>query len=170
MANSGRAASEAIDGSGYPQRLTGDAIDTSAHIVGAADRHCAMVSERACRPGAFSRVALRQIFLAQGKSEEVGVGAVLVKEFGLYPPGTAVQLANGEIGVAMNRTLKSGNPIVRSVLNASGIRLPAMPKRRTTQPSFQITQVHPLSLLLEGLDITSIWLTRETDVDDEIDG
>jgi hypothetical protein len=161
---------EAIDGSGYPERLTGDAIDASARIVGAADRYCAMVSERAYRPGAFPSVALRQIFLAQGKSVEVGIAAVLVKEIGLYPPGTVVQLANGEIGVAMKRTLKSGNPIVRSVLNASGIRLPTMPKRRTTQPSFQITQVHPLARLPEDLDVESIWIPRETDVDDEIDG
>jgi len=56
---------ESMDGSGYPARLTGDAIDASARIVGAADRYCAMVSERAYRPGAFPSVALRQIFLAQ---------------------------------------------------------------------------------------------------------
>jgi hypothetical protein len=160
---------EAIDGSGYPARLTHDAIDAGARIVGAADRYCAMVSERAYRPGAFPSVALRQIFLTQGKSVDTGVAAMLVKEIGLYPPGTVVQLANGEIGVAMKRTLKSGNPIVRAVLNASGIRLPAMPKRRTTQPSFQITQVHPLARLPENLDIASIWIPRETDVDDEVD-
>jgi hypothetical protein len=161
---------EAIDGSGYPARLKGDAIDAGARIVCAADRYCAMVSERAYRPGAFPSVALRQIFLAQGKSVDVGIAALLVKEIGLYPPGTVVQLANGEIGVAMKRTLKSGNPIVRTILNASGIRLPMMPKRRTTQPSFQITQVHPLSRLPDNLDISSIWIPRETDVDDDSDG
>jgi hypothetical protein len=161
---------ESIDGSGYPARLAGDAIDARARIVGAADRYCAMVSERAYRTGAFPSVALRQIFLAQGKSVDIGVAALLVKEIGLYPPGTVVQLANGEIGVAMKRTLKSGHPIVRSVLNPSGIRMPAMPKRRTTQPSFQITQVHPLSRLPENLEIGSIWIPRETDVEDPVDG
>lgn len=161
---------ESVDGSGYPGRLTGDAIDIGARIVGAADRYCAMVSERSYRPGAFPSVALRQIFLAQGKSVDIGVAALLVKELGLYPPGTVVQLANGEIGVAMKRTLKSGHPIVRAVLNASGIRLPMMPKRRTTQPSFQITQVHPLSRLPDNLDIASIWIPRETDVDDDVEG
>jgi len=100
---------------------------------------------------------------------DTSVAALLVKEIGLYPPGTVVQLSNGEIGVAMKRTLKSGHPIVRTVLNASGIRLPMMPKRRTTQPSFQITQVHPLARLPENLDVASIWIPRETDVDDELD-
>lgn len=161
---------ESVDGSGYPGRLTGDAIETGARIVGAADRYCAMVSERSYRPGAFPSVALRQIFLAQGKSVDTSVAGLLVKEVGLYPPGTVVQLANGEIGVAMKRTLKSGHPIVRAVLNASGIRLPTMPKRRTTQPSFQITQVHPLSRLPDNLDIASIWIPRETDVDDDMEG
>ncbi len=160
---------EAIDGSGYPARLSGETIDAGARMVSAADRYCAMVSERAYRSGAFPSVALRQIFLAQGKSVDVGIAALLVKEIGLYPPGTVVQLANGEIGVAMKRTLKSGNPIVRTILNASGIRLPMMPKRRTSQPSFQITQVHPLTRLPSDLDIASIWIPRETDLEDEND-
>lgn len=160
---------ESVDGSGYPARLAGEAIDAGARIVGAADRYCAMVSERSYRPGAFPSVALRQIFLAQGKSVDTSIAALLVKEVGLYPPGTVVQLANGEIGVAMKRTLNSSHPIVRAVLNASGIRLPMMPKRRTSQPSFQITQVHPLSRLPDNLDIASIWIPRETDVDDDLE-
>jgi len=158
---------ESIDGSAYPARLLGDAIDAGARIVAAVDRYCAMVSERAYRPGAFPSGALRQIFLAQGKSVDTGSAALLVKEIGLYSPSTVVQLANGEIGAAMKRTFKSGHPIVRAVLNASGIRLLMLPKRRTTQPSFQITQVHPLSRLPDNLEVASIWIPRETDLDDD---
>ena len=160
---------EALDGTGYPGKLSGADLSLGAQIVGIADRYCAMVSERGYRPGASPNVALRQIFLAQGKSVDPMLAAMVVKEVGLYPPGTVVQLANGEIGIAMKRTLNSSHPVVRTVLNGSGIRSPAMPKRRTSQPSFAIIEVHPLSKIPPGIDPGSIWIPRETDTDDNAD-
>jgi hypothetical protein len=160
---------ETLDGTGYPGKLSGAEISLGAQIVGLADRYCAMVSERGYRPGASPNVALRQIFLAQGKSVDPMLAAMVVKEVGLYPPGTVVQLANGEIGIAMKRTLNSSHPVVRTILNGSGIRSPAMPKRRTSQPSFAITEVHPLSKIPPGIDPGSIWIPRETDTDDNAD-
>lgn len=160
---------ETLDGTGYPGKLSGADISLGAQIVGLADRYCAMVSERGYRPGASPNVALRQIFLAQGKSVDPMLAAMVVKEVGLYPPGTVVQLANGEIGIAMKRTLNSSHPVVRTILNGSGIRSPAMPKRRTSQPTFAITEVHPLSKIPPGIDPGSIWIPRETDTDDNAD-
>ncbi len=160
---------EALDGTGYPKKLTGADISLGAQVVGIADRYCAMVSERGYRPGASPNVALRQIFLAQGKSVDPMLAALVVKEVGLYPPGTVVQLANGEIGVAMKRTLNSSHPVVRTILNGSGIRSPAMPKRRTSQPSFAIAEVHPLSKLPSSVDLGSVWIPRETDTEDSVD-
>ncbi len=148
---------ELIDGSGYPERLSGDRLAPAAQVVGLADRYCAMVTERAYRPGTAPNAALREIFLTQGKSVDPILAAQMVKELGIYPPGTLVQLANGETAVVVKRTLNSSQPIVRSVLNGAGLRLPAMPKRRTSHPSFAVLEVLPHARMPSNLDGAVLW-------------
>lgn len=149
---------EAPDGSGYPEHLQGGAICLGAQVLAIADRYCAMISERSYRPGAFANVALRLIFLSQGKSVDTMLAASLVREVGLYPPGTLVQLANGEVAISIKRTLHASQPVVRAILNASGIPLPAMPKRLTSQPSHEIVQVLPPGRLPASVDLNRLWI------------
>jgi HD-GYP domain-containing protein (c-di-GMP phosphodiesterase class II) len=148
---------ELIDGSGYPARIAGDRLALSAQVVGLADRYCAMVTERAYRPGTAPNVALREIFLTQGKGVDAILAAQMVKELGIYPPGTLVQLANGETAVVVKRTLNSGQPIVRAILNGAGLRLPALPKRRTSHPSFAVQGVLPHARMPSNLDGAALW-------------
>ncbi|MFO1318134.1 MAG: HD domain-containing phosphohydrolase [Burkholderiales bacterium] len=158
---------EAIDGSGYPRALQGEAVNVGAQMLSAADRYCAMVSERAYRAAAPANVALRQIFLSQGKSLDAVIAALLVREIGMYPPGTAVLLANGERAVAIKRTLNASQPTVRSVISSSGKRLDALPKRQTSHDSHRITEVVPLSKLPSDLKPEAFWLPLETDAADD---
>lgn len=148
---------ELIDGSGYPGRISGDRLAPSAQVVGLADRYCAMVTERAYRPGTAPNAALREIFLTQGRGVDPILAAQMVKELGIYPPGTLVQLANGETAVVVKRTLNSSQPIVRSILNGAGLRLPAMPKRRTSHPSFAVLEVLPHARMPADLDGAMLW-------------
>jgi len=154
---------ELLDGSGYPGRLTGEQITDFAQVVGLADRYCAMVSERAYRPGTPPNAALREIFLTQGKGLDPVLAAQMVKELGIYPPGALVQLANGESAVVVKRTLHSNQPIVRAVLTGAGLRLPAAPKRRTSHPSFAITQALPYARMPANLDGVSLWTATASD-------
>ena len=39
-------------------------------------------------------------------------GAALIKEFGLYPPGCAVRLKSGEVGMVMRRGETASTPVV----------------------------------------------------------
>lgn len=154
---------ELLDGTGYPGRLSGEQISEFAQVVGLADRYCAMISERAYRPGTPPNAALREIFLAQGKGLDPVLAAQIVKEVGIYPPGALVQLANGESAVVVKRTLNSSQPIVRAVLSGAGLRLPAAPKRRTSHPSFAIAQVLPHARMPANLDGATLWATTVAD-------
>jgi HD-GYP domain-containing protein (c-di-GMP phosphodiesterase class II) len=148
---------ELIDGSGYPSRIAGDRVAPSAQVVGLADRYCAMVTERAYRPGTAPNAALREIFVSNGRGVDPMLAAQMVRELGIYPPGTLVQLVNGETAVVVRRTLNAGQPIVRAVLNSSGLRLPALPKRRTSHPSFAVHEVLPHARMPSNLDGVSLW-------------
>lgn len=159
---------EAVDGSGYPRALQGDSVHVGAQMLSAADRYCAMVSERAYRPAAPANVALRQIFLSQGKSLDPVIAALLVREMGMYPPGTGVLLANGDRAIAIKRTLNASQPTVRSIVNASGKRLPTFPKRQTSHDSHRIVEVVPLSRLPTDITPESLWLPLETDAGDDV--
>lgn len=154
---------ELLDGSGYPGGLTGEQVSEFAQVVGLADRYCAMVSERAYRPGTAPNAALREIFLTQGKGVDPVLAAQMVKELGIYPPGALVQLANGESAVVVKRTLNSSQPIVRAVLSGAGLRLPAAPKRRTSHPSFAIAQALPYARMPTNLDGASLWASTASD-------
>jgi hypothetical protein len=57
---------------------------------------------------------------------------MLLKVLGLYPPGTYVQLASGEMGVVVARGAKAHTPLVAALRRADGSLL-AQPLRRDTQ-------------------------------------
>jgi len=154
---------ELLDGSGYPEGLTGARVAPAAQVVGMADRYCAMVTERAYRPGVAPNSALREIFLAQGRAVDPMLAAQMVKELGIYPPGALVQLASGETAVVVKRSLNASQPIVRAILSASGIRLPALPKRRTSHPSFAIAQVLPRARMPGDVEVAALWATSVSD-------
>lgn len=120
---------ERLDGSGYPRGLAGDAIPRGARIVGLADAFTAMLRPRADRPAFLAKDALRELFVAGASKFDPRLVQVLVKQLGVYPPGTVVKLASGEVGVCIRRTSDARKPVLRAVIDASG-QLYATPKRR----------------------------------------
>ena len=58
-------------------------------------------------------------------------GAALIKVVGLYPPGTIVRLANGEVGLVFKRGFSANEPLVAALLGKSGSPLSAPVVRDT---------------------------------------
>ena len=156
---------EAVDGSGYPARLKGEQICLQAQVVGLADRYCGMVSERAYRTGVSPNVALREIFLKHGTGIDTKLAAMLIKEMGIYPPGTLVVLANGEVGVVVKRTLNANHPVVRVVLTAGGKQLPENPKRLTSNPAHAVKGVREGDPLALGVECEKMWAPSVTEAE-----
>lgn len=106
---------EVSDGSGYPQGLTD--VGELAEMLRCADVYTARLSSRANRPAMSAQQASRE--LHQMASESPLAGA-LIKAFGLFPPGTLVRLASGEVGLVVRNGEKAYQPLVAALTNAQG--------------------------------------------------
>lgn len=119
------------DGSGYPEGRAGAAIPPGAKLVALADRYCARVSARVRRPPLLPNMALREILLQAGQTVDAQLSAGLIRELGIYPIGTCVQLSNGEIGIVARKGLSSTTPQVDSVVGPRGAPLDVYLHRKT---------------------------------------
>lgn len=95
------------------------------------DIYAAKLSRRGSRQSVTPAMAARDACLDTGGRPDA-IGGTLLRVVGLYPPGTFVELVNGEIGVAIARGAKAHTPIVASVRRRDGGLL-MQPLRRDTQ-------------------------------------
>ena len=103
------------DGSGFPARLTQDAIARAATVVGIVDVYDGMVSRRSGRPAMLPHDAIRQLFLAGDRGEfHKTLVEIVIRTIGVYPVGSLVRLNTGEqavvVGVNPSQRLK---PLVK---------------------------------------------------------
>ncbi len=101
---------ERVDGSGYPQGLTGDQIPMLARLVGVVDWFDTVTSKKPYTEVVSSST---EAVDALNNKRNIAFSDQVVDEFiravGLYPNGSLVELDSGEIGVVqaqnvMNRT------------------------------------------------------------------
>jgi putative nucleotidyltransferase with HDIG domain len=97
---------ERVDGTGYPDRLIGDAIPILARIIAVADSYNAMTSDRPYRDAMPSRVA--RLRLAQAVGSQFDTSVVAAFEAILATSSEAYRLGRGETfglaGVARSRS------------------------------------------------------------------
>lgn len=90
---------ERRDGSGYPNRLTGEQIDEMALVIGLADVFEALMNSRPYRSGVSPHRAIRAL-LVNGKTVfPYHLLKALADQLSIYPLGTTVRLNTGETGV-----------------------------------------------------------------------
>jgi hypothetical protein len=102
---------EGIDPLTPPQRL--------AQLLQRIDVFTAKLSKRKTRPGSSATVAARDACLDTSGLPDP-TGATMLRVLGLYPPGSFVRLASGEIGVVIRRGDKAHTPVVACVRRADG--------------------------------------------------
>lgn len=128
---------EHLDGSGYPARLTGEAIPLAARILRVADVYCAKVSRRHYRPARTPELAFRSLFGAERQRLDMQLAAHLLRRLGLYPPGTLVRLVNRETAVVTRHPgRRQALRQVVSFLDARG--------RAYERPQVRDLQRHPM--------------------------
>jgi HD-GYP domain-containing protein (c-di-GMP phosphodiesterase class II) len=136
---------ERLDGSGYPQQLQSDAIGLGGRLLAIADSFSAMIKPRPYRNQAhFPRNALRDMYLKKDSSVDGDLIQTLIKEIGLFPPGSVVRLKSGEIGVIKHATHKAADAIVFTVYDRHGMPLLEPVRREAGQPEFEILDLVPL--------------------------
>lgn len=104
-----------------------------AELLRRVDIYSAKLSRRGSRDSVTPAMAARDACLgADGHPDSIG--ATLLRVIGLYPPGTYVELANGETALVIQRGEKAHTPIVASLRRPDwGLMKP--PQRRDTSRS-----------------------------------
>lgn len=124
---------EVPDGSGYPLRLR--EVSEIASLVRRVDIYTAKLSSRSTRSALAANRAGREIFMQDPTDP---MNNALVKEFGVYPPGCCVRLANGETGIVVKRGSSANTPIVASLVDARGRTLGEPVRRDASAPGCQV--------------------------------
>lgn len=90
---------EMLDGSGYPNRLSGDDIHRLGQMTAVADVYDALTSARVYKPAMPPHFALARIYGNRDKEFRSDLVGLFTKSLGLYPVGSLVMLSTGEIGI-----------------------------------------------------------------------
>ena len=106
---------EVRDGSGYPRGLSD--ICELAELLRFADVYTARLSSRATRPAMSAQQAGREL---HQMAESSPLAAALIKAFGIFPPGSVVRLASGEMGIVARNGEKAYRPVVAVLTNSAG--------------------------------------------------
>ncbi|MBC7624003.1 MAG: HD-GYP domain-containing protein [Aeromicrobium sp.] len=90
---------EKLDGSGYPDNLTGVNISLITRIATVADVYDAVTSHRVYHSAMPPTAALRMIRKRAGIDFDSTVAQALIKVVGIYPIGSLVRLSSGHLAV-----------------------------------------------------------------------
>jgi putative nucleotidyltransferase with HDIG domain len=95
---------EKMDGSGYPERLNGDAISLYAKMGAVCDVYDAITSNRPYKTGWDPAESLRKMAEWAKGHFDPKVFQAFVKSMGIYPVGSLVRLTSGRIGVVTEQS------------------------------------------------------------------
>jgi HD-GYP domain-containing protein (c-di-GMP phosphodiesterase class II) len=109
----------------------------SRRILRTADSFVAKMAARKTRLAMSPLGATKSMFL-EATEENARLGSAMATAVGFYPPGTYVQLVNGEKAVSVARGLRANNPHVVSIVSPGNMPLSKYLYRDTTDPRFAI--------------------------------
>ena len=90
---------ERMDGQGYPRGLKAQQIPYFAKIVSLVDTYDAITSTRVYDKGRASMQALEIIHKHRGSQFDEELADAFIQMIGVYPPGSIVEMLNGEVGI-----------------------------------------------------------------------
>ncbi|GAB4061170.1 HD-GYP domain-containing protein [Uliginosibacterium sediminicola] len=146
---------ETLDGTGYPRKVKNPS--ELAQLIRVCDVFSAKISPRAYRKPVLASEATRILFAQQGQDPSSPWPGMLIKELGIYPPGTIVKLVNGEVAVVYKRGATAKAPLVKTLINAKGLATIDPFQRNCAEADFAIAAVMRPDKSLVGLDFKQIW-------------
>ncbi|MFO0947690.1 MAG: HD domain-containing phosphohydrolase [Planctomycetota bacterium] len=141
---------ERLNGTGYPQHLTGEHLDPIARMYAVADVFVALRCRRPYRSAYSQKQALTQLLeqVEQGCLDEHWCCSLL--NIGLYPVGAIVELSTGETAEvvapqeARSQPALAALPIVRMLSDREGNPFPANQFQNLAQyPHLRIVRLIP---------------------------
>jgi HD-GYP domain-containing protein (c-di-GMP phosphodiesterase class II) len=147
---------ESWTGNGYPFALQRGEILPPAHILHLADIVCAKLTPRRYRSALLPATALGHIFQRKDDEFDAAFTTLLIKELGIYPPGSFVRLNSNEIGVVTYRGNKPSTPQVAALRKSDGPAYADALIRETRNPAYKV--IEPCAASLSG--VRPLWLGR----------
>ena len=129
-----------LDGRDVPQDRTD--LSQLACMVHYADVYMARISPRSSRVAQPVNIAARELFVKAGGADNP-YAAAIIKEMGLYPPGSFVKLTNGDTAVVVRKGDTAATPQVHSLISADGWVFPDSKMRDTAKAEFRVTASVP---------------------------
>ncbi|MEY4268140.1 MAG: hypothetical protein RIS90_2675 [Pseudomonadota bacterium] len=115
-----------------------------ARLIQRADMFAAAMSPRAGRRPVPPSKAMKAIYFDEN-SQVDEAGAALIKAIGIYPPGSFVRLASGEVAVVVRRGANTAAPGVAVVLNRNGLPNADLTLRNTSRAGWRVTAGVPMA-------------------------
>ncbi|MBU1424794.1 MAG: HD-GYP domain-containing protein [Gammaproteobacteria bacterium] len=119
---------ERVDGTGYPERLSGKPLSLYARMGAVCDVYDALTSNRCYKNGWEPAETIRKMAEWREGHFDERVFQAFVKTIGIYPSGTLVRLKSGRLAIVMEQSDKSLlTPIVK-VFFSTKSNEPIMPE------------------------------------------
>ena len=107
---------EKLDGSGYPNGFTGEQIPLLVRIATVCDIFSAIVADRTYNNRISVDTAIEILRGAAPTKIDQDVFMTLLQVIDIYPPGTLVELSNGQVGIVIQcNTNSPTRPILRII-------------------------------------------------------
>ena len=108
---------ERPDGTGYPRKLDDDSIPLYAKIVAIAEAYDSMTIKQTYRDARSPSDALQELYALRGKQFDEDLVIRFIDAVGIFPPGSIVEMLNGEIGIVLANTSDKLRPRVIMILD-----------------------------------------------------
>ncbi len=109
---------EWMDGTGYPRGLDSDTIPVYARIVAITEAYDTMTTTQPYREASSPSEALQELYSKRGTQFDEDLVIKFIEAVGIFPPGSVVEMVNGEIGIVLANTSDKLRPRVIIILDA----------------------------------------------------
>jgi hypothetical protein len=105
---------ERADGSGYPDKLSGNDIPIYGRIAGIIDCYDAMTTKTSYSTAKAGYDAARELNEMRGQQFPAEVVEQFIRTIGMFPTGSVVELSDGTIAVVLEQN--TSNPLLPKIM------------------------------------------------------